>query len=140
MLTSERERRERLVIELYQEGKTYRDIAQTVRMSPNTMKAILSRAGLDQSTLNHQDLTNSSQKVLVDFLVVAKLHPQSVYMVNENIFADNQVIEQKNWDTCMMHLRYPDSSYEVHYSNFQSNQDQVLYHHGLRTTHYRYAS
>jgi transposase len=50
MLTSERERRERLVIELYQEGKTYRDIAQTVRMSPNTMKAILSRAGLDQST------------------------------------------------------------------------------------------
>jgi|GraSoiStandDraft_50_1057286.scaffolds.fasta_scaffold683690_1 transposase len=50
MLTSERERRERLVIELYQEGKTYRDIAQTLRMSPNTMKAILSRAGLDQST------------------------------------------------------------------------------------------
>ena len=49
MLTSERER-ERLVIELYQEGKTYRDIAQTVRMSPNTMKAILSRAELDQST------------------------------------------------------------------------------------------
>jgi DNA-directed RNA polymerase specialized sigma24 family protein len=51
MLTSERERRERLlVIELYQEGKTYRDIAQTLRMSPNSMKAILSRAGLDQST------------------------------------------------------------------------------------------
>jgi DNA-directed RNA polymerase specialized sigma24 family protein len=48
MLTSERERRERLlVIELYQEGKTYRDIAQTLRMSPNSMKAILSRAGLD---------------------------------------------------------------------------------------------
>ena len=47
MLTSERER-ERLVIELYQEGKTYRDIAQTVRMSPNTMNAILCRAGLDQ--------------------------------------------------------------------------------------------
>jgi transposase len=50
MLTSQRERRERPVIELYQEGKTYRDIAQTVRMSPNTMKAVLSRAGLDQST------------------------------------------------------------------------------------------
>ena len=47
MLTSERERMERLVIELYQEAKTYRDIAQTLRMSPNTMKAILSRAGLD---------------------------------------------------------------------------------------------
>jgi hypothetical protein len=61
-------------------------------------------------------------------------------MVNENIFADNQVIEQKNWDTCMMHLLYPDSSYEVHYSNFQSIQNQVLNHHGLRTTHYRYAS
>lgn len=48
MLTSERKQLERLVIELYQEGKTYRDVAQTVRMSPNTMKAMLSRAGLDQ--------------------------------------------------------------------------------------------
>jgi predicted HTH domain antitoxin len=74
MLTSERERRERLVIELYQEEKTYRDIAQTLRMSPNNMKAILSRAGLDQSTTDHQDLTNSSQKVLVDFLVIAKMN------------------------------------------------------------------
>lgn len=37
-----------LVIELYQEGKKYLDIAQTVRMFPNTMKAILGRAGLDQ--------------------------------------------------------------------------------------------
>lgn len=44
MLTSERERRERLVIELYQEGKTYRDVARTVRMYPNIMKALLSRA------------------------------------------------------------------------------------------------
>jgi hypothetical protein len=53
MLSSERERRERLVIELYKEEKTYRDVAQTVRMSPNTMKAILSRAGLDQYSLNY---------------------------------------------------------------------------------------
>jgi DNA-directed RNA polymerase specialized sigma24 family protein len=50
MLTSERERMERLVIESYQEGKTYLDIAQTLRISPNTMKAILSREELDQST------------------------------------------------------------------------------------------
>ncbi|MGN6633320.1 MAG: hypothetical protein ACTHKP_13965 [Nitrososphaeraceae archaeon] len=28
--------------------KTYREVAQTVRMSPNTMKAILGMAGLDQ--------------------------------------------------------------------------------------------
>jgi hypothetical protein len=39
---------------------------------------------------------------------VLLLHPQSVYLVNENIFAYNQVIEQKNWDTCLMHLLYPD--------------------------------
>ena len=36
------------VIELYQEVKKYLDIAQTVRMFPNTVKAILGRTGLDQ--------------------------------------------------------------------------------------------
>jgi archaellum component FlaC len=49
-LTSKRKQKEQQVIELYEEGRTYREIAQMLRMSPNTIKAILNREGLDQST------------------------------------------------------------------------------------------
>ena len=45
-----RKEREARVIALYEKGKTYREIAKELRMSPNTIKAILSREGLDQST------------------------------------------------------------------------------------------
>jgi transposase len=46
-----RKQTEALVISLYEKGKTYRDIIKELRMSPNTIKAILSRAGLDGSIL-----------------------------------------------------------------------------------------
>jgi len=46
----DRKQRETLVIALYEKDKTYREIAKELRMSPNTIKAILSRAGLDEST------------------------------------------------------------------------------------------
>jgi predicted transcriptional regulator len=46
----DRKKRETLVIALYEKDKTYREIAKELRMSPNTIKAILSRAGLDEST------------------------------------------------------------------------------------------
>jgi len=46
----DRKQREALVIALSEKGKTYREIAKEVRMSPVTIKAIRSRAGLDEST------------------------------------------------------------------------------------------
>jgi predicted transcriptional regulator len=48
--TTIRNRREALVIALYEQGKTYRQIAEEVKISPNSIKAILNKAGLDQST------------------------------------------------------------------------------------------
>ena len=53
--------RESLAIELHQEGKTYHDVARTVGMSPNTMKAILSRAGLDQYSTESRPYEPSSE-------------------------------------------------------------------------------
>jgi hypothetical protein len=42
--------REAVVISMRENGKSYRDIAQELKMSPNTIKAISSKAGLDEST------------------------------------------------------------------------------------------
>jgi DNA-binding NarL/FixJ family response regulator len=46
----DRKQREALVIALSEEGKTYREIATDLKMSPVTIKAIRSKAGLDEST------------------------------------------------------------------------------------------
>ena len=45
-----RKQKEALIIALAEKGKTYREIAQEARVSPNTIKAVLNRAGLDQNT------------------------------------------------------------------------------------------
>ena len=50
MVVLTRKQRETLVISLYENEKTYREIARELRMSPNTIKAILNKAGLDQIT------------------------------------------------------------------------------------------
>jgi predicted transcriptional regulator len=45
-----KKQKEALVIELAEKGKTYREITKEAGVSPNTIKAILNRAGLDQTT------------------------------------------------------------------------------------------
>jgi DNA-binding NarL/FixJ family response regulator len=50
LVVSARKNREELVIASYEKGKTYREIATEHKMSPNTIKAILNKAGLDQTT------------------------------------------------------------------------------------------
>jgi transposase-like protein len=45
-----RKEKEELVKVLYEKGKTYRDISKELQMSPNTIKAILNKAGLNQNT------------------------------------------------------------------------------------------
>ena len=42
--------KEALVISLSEKGKTYREITKEAGVSPNTIKAILNKAGLDQNT------------------------------------------------------------------------------------------
>ena len=42
--------KEALIIALAEKGKTYREITKEAGVSPNTIKAVLNRAGLDQTT------------------------------------------------------------------------------------------
>ena len=46
----DRKQKEALVIALSENGKTYREITKEAEVSPNTIKAILNNAGLDQTT------------------------------------------------------------------------------------------
>jgi predicted transcriptional regulator len=46
----DRKQREALIVALSEKGKTYREITKEAGVSPNTIKAILNKAGLDQTT------------------------------------------------------------------------------------------
>jgi transposase-like protein len=46
----DKKQKEELVLALLEKGETYRDIAKKAGVSPNTIKAIANRAGLDEST------------------------------------------------------------------------------------------
>src|ERR671919_945393 len=48
-----RKQKEDLVLALAEKGETYREIAKKAGVSPNTIKAVLNRAGLDESTSIH---------------------------------------------------------------------------------------
>ena len=50
MVALGRKQKEALVISLHENGKTYKEIAQELKISPNSIKTILTKAGLDQST------------------------------------------------------------------------------------------
>jgi DNA-binding NarL/FixJ family response regulator len=45
-----KKQKEVLVLAMLEKGETYRDIAQKAGVSPNTIKAIANKAGLDEST------------------------------------------------------------------------------------------
>jgi hypothetical protein len=46
----DKKQKEALIISLAEKGETYRDITKKAGVSPNTIKAVLNRAGLDEST------------------------------------------------------------------------------------------
>lgn len=46
----DKKQKEALVLALYEKGKTYREITKDAGVSPNTIKAIVNKAGLDQNT------------------------------------------------------------------------------------------
>jgi hypothetical protein len=46
----DKKQKEALVLALLEKGESYRDIAQKAKVSPNTIKAISNRAGLDKTT------------------------------------------------------------------------------------------
>ena len=46
----DKKQKEALVIAMLEKGESYRDITQRAKVSPNTIKAISNRAGLDETT------------------------------------------------------------------------------------------
>jgi DNA-binding CsgD family transcriptional regulator len=46
----DKKQKEAHVLALYEKGKTYREITKEAGVSPNTIKAIVNKAGLDQMT------------------------------------------------------------------------------------------
>jgi predicted transcriptional regulator len=46
----DKKQKEALVLALYEKGKTYREIIREAGVSPNTIKAVVNKAGLDQNT------------------------------------------------------------------------------------------
>ena len=48
--TMDKKQKEALVLAMLEKGESYRDIAQKAKVSPNTIKAISNRAGLDECT------------------------------------------------------------------------------------------
>ena len=48
--TMDKKQKEALVLAMLEKGESYRDIVQKAKVSPNTIKAISNRAGLDEST------------------------------------------------------------------------------------------
>ena len=49
----DKKQKEALVLALLEKGETYRDIARKAGVSPNTIKAIANKSGLDESTSIH---------------------------------------------------------------------------------------
>src|SRR5918995_5102133 len=46
----DKKQKEALVLAMLEKGESYRDIVQKAKVSPNTIKAISNRAGLDETT------------------------------------------------------------------------------------------
>jgi transposase len=55
-----REEKERRVIDLYSQGKTYRQIAEEVRISPNDIQAILKKK--EEEEKNNNAVTNNQKQ------------------------------------------------------------------------------
>ena len=49
-MNMDKKQKEALVLAILEKGESYRDIARKARVSPNTIKAIANRAGLDETT------------------------------------------------------------------------------------------
>ena len=50
ILIMDKKQKEALIVALAEKGETYREITKRAGVSPNTIKAVLNRAGLDETT------------------------------------------------------------------------------------------
>src|ERR687898_2746553 len=70
----DKKRKEALVLALAEKGETYREIAKKAGVSPNTIKAVLNRAGLDESTSIHSRAFELFSKGQTPLQVAIKLN------------------------------------------------------------------
>ena len=54
----DRKQKEALVLALAEKGKTYREITKEAGVSPNTIKAVLNKAGLTKLLRSHPEPSN----------------------------------------------------------------------------------
>ena len=68
-----KKQKEALVLALAEKGATYREITKKAGVSPNTIKAVLNRAGLDETT--------SIQSRAFELLLPAKIPTTGSYYI-----------------------------------------------------------
>ena len=81
----DRKQKEALVIALSGKGKTYREITKEAGVSPNTIKAILNKAGLDQTTSISARVfeTYSQNKTPLDVAIILGLKSEDAKTIQE---------------------------------------------------------
>ena len=84
----DRKQKEALVIALSEKGKTYREITKEAGVSPNTIKAILNKAGLDQITSISSRVFElySKDKTPLDVAITLGLKSEEVLRYHQEYF------------------------------------------------------
>jgi hypothetical protein len=88
METMNQKQKEALVIAMRDNGKSYRDIVRELKMSPNTVKTILNRAGLEQSTsLSSRAFELFSEgRTLLDVAIKLNLEAEEAIRLHQQYF------------------------------------------------------
>jgi predicted transcriptional regulator len=84
----DRKQKEALVLALAEKGKTYREIAKEAGVSPNTIKLVLNRAGLDEtaSTSSRAFELYSQQKTPIQVCIALNLKAEDAIKYHQEYF------------------------------------------------------
>jgi lambda repressor-like predicted transcriptional regulator len=86
--TMDKNQKEALIKALAEKGKTYREITKEAGVSPNTVKAVLNRAGLDESTSISSRAFElySQQKTPVQVAIILNLSAEDAIRYHHQYF------------------------------------------------------
>jgi predicted transcriptional regulator len=84
----DRKQKEAFVLALYEKGKTYREITKEAGVSPNTIKAIVNKAGLDQNTSISSRVFElySQQKIPLQVTIILGLKSEDAIRYHQEYF------------------------------------------------------
>jgi DNA-binding CsgD family transcriptional regulator len=93
-----KQKKEQLVVKLYQEGKPIREIAQQAHLSFGTIGKIIRRLnGLDNSETLPSDLSNKSKQTQALFLILQGKRPVDVAIELDLSSSEVENILQEYW-------------------------------------------